>query len=781
MIANTVFESLALAPIASLLLAFVLHATLLLALVWVIERLGGLKHPGWAELAWRLALFGAFVSVAIEALPLPALRGNEVAPATIATQAPVTSPVRVPETVVMDAAATDAAATDAIATPSTVDGAAPVAIASRVAADRAPFALPLASDALIVVLSLWLLGSALLLLRVLHQARALFGLRRRVLREGRPASEPLRTLAHALAREMRVAPPQLRVLPATTSPMVLPGLVLLPRWAEGLDTAQQRAMLAHELAHLRRRDPVWRPLQRLALVPLFFHPLAWHAQRRLEALAETLCDQAAAERGGGRALAECLAECLARSTQTPDSRRGAGWALAMAERGDGIVGRVRNLLENSHMTLSTIPARWRWAAAALALFTLVALPGVMVIARPGMIEGLFGSHDLSVTITEDGKTQTIRSDLPVTGDRFRLAMSEGVIFADDESDVVRMDADARFELSQTHAGTTREIVIAPGAGDVLQRTYRVNGKAHAFDAEGRAWLARAIPDAYRMTGANAGARSRRLFARGGTPALLAEIERIPNDYARSEYISHLVVLARLDDAQTGRVLVWISNMDSDYEMRRALSAVVKWQATSPTTQVALLTAAKAIESDYERAEWLILAAEKLPVSGANGLAWAEALTHFDSDFERKRSLQALTEHGQPRAAALAVALRAMAGMDSDFERRSVLETVAATGAPLPDTDYLAVVDAMNSDFEKREALQALIRSGTPDVARSRGVLRSARRMSSDFETGEVLEALAEAMPNDKTLIEHYRAVTRGMHSDFERGEAEKALDRFYRG
>lgn len=85
---------------------------------------------------------------------------------------------------------------------------------------------------------------------------------------------------------MRVRAPTLRILSGLTSPLLLPGAVLLPHWAEGLDVPQQRAMLAQELAHLCPRDPLWRLLQRLAWVPLFFHPLAWYAPRRLETLAE---------------------------------------------------------------------------------------------------------------------------------------------------------------------------------------------------------------------------------------------------------------------------------------------------------------------------------------------------------------------------------------------------------------------------------------------------------------------------------------------------------------
>ncbi len=774
MIETAVLESLALAPIAGLLLAFVLHATLLLALVWAIERLGGLKHPGWAELAWRLALFGAFVSVAIEALPM---RAGDPAPVPMALQATVPSSPS-------PLAAGPVRASIQSATSMPMDETAPMAIAPRSVSDRPPLALPLASDALIVLLSLWLLGSAWLLLRVLHQARALFGLRRRVLREGRPASDALQALAGELAREMRVAPPRLRVLSATTSPMVLPGLVMLPRWAEGLDRAQQRAMLAHELAHLRRRDPLWRPLQRLALVPLFFHPLAWHAQRRLEALAETLCDRAAAERGAGRALAECLAECLARSAQAADDPRhpifdrGAALALAMAERGDGIVPRVRTLLENPHMTFSKIPARWRWTAAALALFALVALPGVMVVARPGMMPGLFERHDLSITIRHNGQTHAIRSDMPGTGETLRVLIDGDVAFNDAENDVATLGRGAVFDIEQTHAGVSRSLRMMPGATGAM-REYKVDGKAHPFDAGAQAWLAATIPQIYRLSALDAEARAKRILARGGADALLAEIAQLQGDYVRAEYLGQFFAHAAPDEAQTAKALVLMRAIRSDFEKRRALDIALSRPVPSPQ-QAVLLSIAADIDSDFERAEWLIEAAAKLPVDGGNAEGWSRALRGIESDFERRRALTAVIEDGQPRAAALALALRTMRGMSSDFERRSVLEVAADTDVPLPDADYLAAVDAMSSDFERREALAALIRGGTPSAERSRAILRSVRAMSSDFERGEVLDALAAAMPNDPMLIEDYRAVTRGM-SEYERGQAEKALDRFYRG
>jgi hypothetical protein len=766
------------------LMAFVLHATLLLSTVWIIERLGGLKHPGWAEWAWRVALFGAFASVAVEQLPWDAMRAPP--DGAVSTTAPMTGPMTVPRLSSQSSRVADPTeAPMSQVSPATVIDAADAAPVAQITG-IAPVALPLASDAMFIGLSLWLLGTVALFARVLIQALGLLRLRRRLLHEGRPAGEDLQRTLQALAHDMRVRVPTLRMLSGLASPLVLPGAVLLPRWAEGLNVMQQRAMLAHELAHLRRRDPLWRPLQRLALVPLFFHPLAWHALRRLETLAETLCGAVEGESSGsGRPLAECLAECLARSAASNQydphntEQRGAGWALAMAERSGGIVDRVRNLLENSQMKISTIPTRWRWSVAVVALLALVALPGVMVVSRPGILADAVWRHPLSITIRRNGESFTTRSSAPAPGETLRATIDGDVTFAVDESDVARLGSGAVFEIEQRRAGITRSLRMVPGTGGPI-REYKVDGIARTFDAEAKAWLSTAIPDIYRLSGLQAEERAARIHDRGGAAALLDEIDMLKNDFVRAAYLGQFFAQAQPDQAQIAKAYALTRAIKSDFEKRRALDTALARPALEPDHQAALLSIAVTIGSDFECAEWLIEAAGKLTVDDVRTAEWSRALRGLDSDFERKRALIAVVEHGAPRVESVALALQSMQGMQSDFERRSVLEAASKSGVVMPDKDYLAAVDAMASDFERREALVALVRSTAPDVPRSQNILRSVRGMSSDFERSEVLKALASAMPSDVALIEDYRAVTRAM-SDFERGEAEKALDRFYQG
>lgn len=758
-----------LSTLAGLFAAFVLHATALLALAWLLERAGALKHPAWAELAWRLALFGAFVSVGLQALPAPTPSG----PGRAAMPARAVAPAPAPAAV--QAQATSGAPATAVV-PVAAAPLVPIAPAPRLVPKPA-IALPLAREAIALAMLAWALGTGFFALRLLRQWRALRRLRRRALREGIEASPALHATLRALAGEMRLSAPELRLMPMLDSPVALPGAILLPRWAEGLDDAQRRAMLAHELAHLQRRDPRWRLLQRLALIPLFFHPLAWHARRRLETLAETLCDRAAADRDGARALAECLAECLARAAH-PQARAlpAAGLALAMAEGRTGIVERVRALLERRDDTASAPTARRRWLAIAVAALVLVALPGVIVIARPGRIADLFDPRPLSITLRHGDSTYRVRGDMPVRGDTLAVTIDGDVAFTDDERAVAKVGDGAVLDIAQRHAGITRRLRMLGGAA-APQRTYTVDGVEAPFDAAAQAWLAARIPEINRLSGFDAEGRTARLLAAGGAARVLDEIAKIASDRVRADYLAQLFAQAAPDAAQTAQAMALLREIGSDYEKRRALDVALARTALTQEQQVSLLSIAAGMGSDYDRAEWLISATDKLPFDGPAAAAWSRALQGIGSDYDRQRTLRAAMTRGRPRPQAVALALEAIRGMGSDYDRRSALQTAAASGVPLPDAAFIAAIDGIGSDYDKREALLAFIAASAPDLARSRAILRSAGGIGSDYERGQVLGALAAAMPGDPRLIEDYRAMARTL-GDQERGQAEKALDRF---
>ena len=97
-----------------------------------------------------------------------------------------------------------------------------------------------------------------------------------------------------------------------------PEICLPERVVSHLSEKDQETILAHELAHLIRRDPMWLALLRGLEAVFFFQPLNRVARKRLVEIAEYRCDDWAALRTGRRVdLARCLTEVASWLAERP--------------------------------------------------------------------------------------------------------------------------------------------------------------------------------------------------------------------------------------------------------------------------------------------------------------------------------------------------------------------------------------------------------------------------------------------------------------------------------
>lgn len=139
--------------------------------------------------------------------------------------------------------------------------------------------------------NLWLAGVAAV---IAVYGGGVVGFHRR-LRRAEPAPKSVRRMVAATARrfDLRRVPETL-VLDEPISPVVWCGgrvRLVLPRelWSQ-LDGVGRRAILCHELAHLRRRDHWIRWLELLIGVLFWWHPLVWWVRRRVHEEADLCCD-----------------------------------------------------------------------------------------------------------------------------------------------------------------------------------------------------------------------------------------------------------------------------------------------------------------------------------------------------------------------------------------------------------------------------------------------------------------------------------------------------------
>jgi beta-lactamase regulating signal transducer with metallopeptidase domain len=119
---------------------------------------------------------------------------------------------------------------------------------------------------------------------------------RRLLRFARPAPAALQERTRRLAQSLGLKYcPRVRLLPGRISPMLWaiggPPRLLVPVGLLGvLSDEQLDTLLAHELAHLRRRDHWVRVLEFVVMGLYWWHPVVWYARRELREADEQCCD-----------------------------------------------------------------------------------------------------------------------------------------------------------------------------------------------------------------------------------------------------------------------------------------------------------------------------------------------------------------------------------------------------------------------------------------------------------------------------------------------------------
>jgi TonB family protein len=131
-------------------------------------------------------------------------------------------------------------------------------------------------------------------------------------------------------------------------------VVLIPLGClSGLSPTQVEAILAHELAHIRRHDYLVSVLQSVVEALLFYHPAVWWVSRHIRREREHCCDDLAVKFGGD-------ALTYARALSLLEERRSVLPAIALGANGGILTMRIKRLLG-----LKQSPAASQLAALAL--------------------------------------------------------------------------------------------------------------------------------------------------------------------------------------------------------------------------------------------------------------------------------------------------------------------------------------------------------------------------------------------------------------------------------
>lgn len=723
---------------------------------------------GWALLhfIWQGALVGALTAAVLAILRRSAADVRYVV-ATIGLSLMLTMPIVTGMQVWNAASATPVPFTPGGTVTNAAD---PASRADPVAAESAALVPAVTAQAsrlhverwLPVMVLAWFCGVLILTLRLLS---GWIWVQRMKSRGTVMADQGWQTMAVRLGRRLHIARRVVLLESALVDVPTVIGwikpVVLLPASAlAGLAPHQLEAILAHELAHIRRHDYLVNLAQALVETLLFYHPAVWWLSRRIRIERENCCDDLAVSLcGDPYTYAKALAalEELRDSAVAPQARAAKKGQLVMAADGGSLLQRVRRLL----LAPSHAGREPGWLAGSVAVLVMLgvaagavsteapqapappampappaapsppsppALPSVP--APPQAPSAPRGQSSGNYTWTQDGES-------------IRIKYSGTIQFSEDDTDVTGLSPGGYLRMSDGAWFGGHSVEFRADEQGRVTRRYWIGSTETPFEPAGRAWLSRTLPRFVRQSGIGAPARVARILEASGPAGVLAEISLIEGAWGKRLYFQELLKAASLDAATTARLLE---------------------------------QAGRELKSDYELASLLLSGADQLLVDGATRKAYFDAARTIDSDYEMRRVYESALKKGPVSPSLLVGILDASRGIESDYEAASLLLQVSQLQALDSATRpaFFRAVDGISSAYERGRVLQAVVKRAGVSPETVLAVLRAAHGISSGYETSQVLLATAAAVPLTGEARDLYVDAA-GKLGDYDQGRVLTAL------
>lgn len=702
------------------LLVLVAKVTIVLAVAFLVttsmrRATAGVRHLVWfATLAALLVVpaVAAWAPLRVAVLPAAVASLAGALPASAADEALPATPTLLLEE------ETSAAAAPAASGPAANAPASRPAPTEPTAGELAPAAVRIAGRSLLeaipTLVAIWAVVSLAIVLALVGAWRTARGIVRRGETLDAPDwMEPLWESADRLGladapRVVRSAEVKMPFACGLARPTIV-----LPAECDGWSLDRRRAVLLHELAHVRRRDLVGHTVARIACAVWWFHPLAWSAAKRLRAESEHACDDLALVSGARPAdYAEHLLDIVAsvRQDRTPLA------AMAMARRAE-FEGRMLAILDPERPRRAS--ARWQ-GLAAVGLFAAASLliGAVSPVAASAAAEPAVVAQEAP----RSGATPPVRSPLPEAPDARTLPPNA-------PPDAPSTQVAAAIGSAQTQA--TRDAIATAVATAVATATADAIAEAEAeveasAESEATAGRDRRIADERR--------RERALEQVLGVGAGRSE-ERALTARQQDERVTLLAKVLRTDSsASLRRIAAWgLAEHADEPEAVAALAAALRGDASVEVRETAAWALAEARRSAEVR-EALAAGLRDREVAVRRSAAWAlgnvedreaiPALVAALSDESREVRLRAIWAIGatEPRSApAQLVALL----RDEDEKVREL--TAWALYAIEDPATAPALQAALQAEREKRlqvAYIRALGALGEKSVDAIRGLLES---------------------------------------------------------
>ncbi|MBS1915257.1 MAG: hypothetical protein JST87_03210 [Bacteroidetes bacterium] len=381
-------------------------------------------------------------------------------------------------------------------------------------------------------------------------------------------------------------------------------------------------------------------------------------------------------------------------------------------------------------------------------------------------------------------------------------------FTDDETAIKSITPNGFLKYTRNN----KKLVAENSEHGEIKYDLDYNGKKlNPNDADGKQFMADVIKDMIQI-GFDARGRMERLYKKGGTEAVLNEVQNMKADYVKGLYLEYLLATDSLSqyeikeiakkigsqigsDYDKGRLLVkfpynylvdsltthaWfeaVKTIGSDYEKANALTYIAR-QPITPEQFNQTVDVANTIGSDYDKANILKELIFKRNFTEDNFDKTLDAVSYIGGDYEKANLLKALIEKEKPSGDHFNKLIDVTQHLGSDYDKANLIREMIETGLPAGASfdKLLSAVIHTGSEFDKANMLRDITTKNIATNEQWISIINATGEISSDADKSNFLVSIAPSIPKNDSVKTAFMRVARTINNESDLGRTIKAME-----
>jgi hypothetical protein len=333
------------------------------------------------------------------------------------------------------------------------------------------------------------------------------------------------------------------------------------------------------------------------------------------------------------------------------------------------------------------------------------------------------------------------SNMVIKGDHFYEEMKYSGKFqlTDDETGFKSISPGGYFKFIKNELSVAAESNLK---GEIHYRIY--DGKSYSpTDAHGKALIAMTIKEMI-YQGFDTESRIERIFQKGGTQALINEVDSMRIDPVKMLYLKRLLRIDSLSSENMSALVKKIGSLSSNQDKGQLLNIVSPAQLKNQQIAEAYFTVLRGMRSDMDE---------------------EASLNHIlDQDSITEKNIDEI--------------ITVVEGLGSDLDKSNLYKKMMKKGLinGVHFDSMLVQISGIRSDMDKINLYQNLMESKVISEGQWISLINNISSISSDMDKSNLLIAISQKMPKTEILKTAYLKTAKTINNDFDYGKTLRAME-----